>query len=78
MLLDIVSPDKSIFSGEVKSIQLPGMAGSFGILNNHAPLISTLKSGKIKIKEPSGKELSFQINGGVVEVQKNKVIILSE
>lgn len=78
MHLDIISPDKSIFSGEVNAIQLPGTAGSFGILNNHAPLISTLKEGKIKVKDASGKEDFFEIKGGVVEVLKNRVIILSE
>lgn len=78
MHLDIVSPDKNIFSGAVKSIQLPGTAGSFGILNNHAPLISTLKGGKIKIKDSSDKEVFFEIKGGVVEVLKNKVVILAE
>lgn len=78
MHLDIVSPDKNIFSGAVKSIQLPGTAGSFGILNNHAPLISTLKGGRIKIKDTADKELFFEIKGGVVEVLKNKVIILAE
>ncbi len=78
MHLDIVSPDKSIFSGEVNSVQLPGTAGSFGILNNHAPLISTLKDGKIKTKDTSGKEEFFEIKGGVVEVLNNRVIVLAE
>lgn len=78
MHLDIVAPDKSIFSGEVKSIQLPGVAGSFGILDNHAPIISALKHGKIKIKDSSDKEVLFPIKGGVIEVLKNKVIILAE
>lgn len=78
MHLDIISPDRNIYSGEVNSITLPGTAGSFGILNNHAPLISTLKEGKIKIKDTANKEEFFNIKGGVVEVMKNKVIILAE
>ncbi len=78
MHLDIVSPEKNIFSGEVSSITLPGTSGSFGILNNHAPLISTLKKGKIKTLNPAGTNDFFEINGGVVEVLKNKVIVLAE
>lgn len=78
MHLDIISPDKNIFSGEVTSIQLPGTAGSFGILNNHAAMISTLTVGKIKVKDTSGKEELFDVSGGVVEVLNNKVIILAE
>lgn len=78
MHLDIVSPEKSIYSGEVNSLQLPGTAGSFGILNNHAPIISTLKAGKIVVKDAAGKEEFFEIKGGVVEVTKNRVIILAE
>jgi F-type H+-transporting ATPase subunit epsilon len=78
MYLDIVSPDKNIFSGEVNSVQLPGTAGSFGVLNNHAPLISTLKSGKINIRDNTQNQISFDIKGGVVEVMNNRVIILAE
>ena len=78
MQLDILSPDKNIFSGEVHSIRLPGTIGSFGILKNHAPLISTLKEGKIKIVDSAGKEEFVAIKGGVVEVLKNRVIILAE
>ncbi len=51
MKLEIISPDKSVFTGEVSLVQLPGIDGSFEILNNHAPLISVLKKGKIKIKD---------------------------
>ncbi len=92
MLLEIVTPDQKLFSGEVNSISLPGTDGSFGILNNHAPLISTLREGTVKVMmgpldceiEESDKisvndrELTVNVNGGVVEVLKNKVIILAE
>ena len=78
MKLEIISPDKRIFEGEVSAIQLPGTEGSFGLLDNHAPMISTLKVGKIKITNPDKEEHFFEINGGVVEVQKNKVIVLAE
>jgi len=77
MKVEILSPDKLIFEGEAESIQLPGKDGSFGILNNHAPIIATLKSGQVKITS-NGTVQNFDINGGVVEVVKNKVIILGE
>ena len=77
MHIDIVSPVRTIFSGEAESVQLPGASGSFGILNNHAPLISTLKVGTILIKG-TGLEESIKIKGGVVEVKSNRVIVLAE
>ena len=78
MNLEIITPDKSIYTGEVSLVQLPGIDGSFEILNNHAPLISVLKKGKIKIKDDTGQEQFFEVNGGVIEVLKNKVLILAE
>ena len=78
MQLDIVSPDKSVFSGEVSYVGLPGTGGRFGVLDDHAALISSLKAGIVDIKDADGKEQEFEINGGVVEVLKNKVIVLAE
>ena len=78
MQLDIISPDESIFSGEVDYVQFPGTNGLFGVLKDHAPLISTLTAGKISIKYNNNEEQSFNINGGLVEVLKNKVIVLVE
>ncbi len=78
MKLEIVTPDKSVYTGEVSLVQLPGIDGSFEILNNHAPLISVLKKGKIKIRDDQDKEQFFEVNGGVIEVLKNKVLILAE
>lgn len=77
MQLDILSPDKNIFSGKVKSILLPGKDGALGILENHAPIITVLRKGTIKIDGDEGTQ-NFEVNGGVVEVLKNKVIILAE
>jgi len=77
MKLEILSPDKNLFSGDAKSVSLPGKDGSLGILENHAPLITTLRKGTIKIENGQGTQL-FEVNGGVVEVLKNKVIILAE
>ncbi len=79
MFLEIITPDTKVYSGEVSSAVFPGANGSFGILNNHAPVISTLKNGKIKVVESANnKELFFNINGGVVEVLNNKIIVLAE
>lgn len=78
MHLEIITPDKKVFDGEVTLIQLPGSKGSFTILNNHAPIISTLEAGTIKVQESSGKEFFFKINGGVVEQLSNKLVVLVE
>ena len=77
MQLDIVTPDDQIYSGEIKLVKLPGVDGSFEILKNHAPLISTLEKGKIKIIEENNEVKFFEIADGVVEVQNNKVIVLA-
>jgi F-type H+-transporting ATPase subunit epsilon len=78
MHLEIITPDKKLFEDEVKSVQLPGIDGSFGILDKHAPMISALKKGTINITDNSQTKHSFQVNGGVVEVLNNKVIVLAE
>ena len=78
MNLEIINPDKTIFSGEVDLVQLPGKDGSFEILNNHAPLISVLKEGKVKVTDKSKNTQFFEIKGGVIEVLRNKILILAE
>jgi len=78
MLLEIVTPEKKMFSGEVDLIQLPGIDGSFEILKNHAPIISTLDRGLIKIKTSEGQEEFFEVDGGVVECKKNTVTVLAD
>ncbi len=77
MLLEIITPDKKLFEGEVSSVIVPGKNGKFQMLNRHAPVISALKKGKIKIKTSQGVQ-QFDVNGGVVEMQKNKIIVLAE
>ncbi|MCO4807329.1 MAG: ATP synthase F1 subunit epsilon [Flavobacteriales bacterium] len=77
MKVDIISPDKLIYEGEADSLKLPGKDGSFGILNNHAPIIASLRAGTVVVKH-NDSEQSFEVNGGVVEVVKNKVIILAD
>lgn len=78
MFLEIVTPDKKIYSGDVEAVKLPGAEGSFGILNNHAPIIATLKKGTVKVTNASNDVDNFEINGGVVEVLNNKIIVLAE
>ena len=78
MIIEIITPDRTIFSGTASLVQLPGIDGLFEILNNHAPLISVLKKGKVKIKNDKDQIEFFEINGGVVEVLKNKILILAE
>jgi F-type H+-transporting ATPase subunit epsilon len=78
MQLDIITPEKKIYTGEVKLVQVPGSKGSFEILNNHAPIISTLENGEIKIIDLQDRKIYFDIKGGVIEVNQNKIIILAE
>ena len=78
MKLEITSPDKQVFSGDVDLVQLPGSDGLFEILHNHAPMIASLGKGKIKVQNPDGKLQFFEINGGVCEVLENKITVLAE
>ena len=77
MHLEIITPDKKIFEGEVTLATFPGADGSFQVLNNHAPMISLLKDGEVEYKT---KEATSQvkITGGVVEILKNKVVLLAD
>lgn len=77
MLLEIYTPEKKIFEGQVESATFPGRKGAFQVLNNHAPLISTLEKGKVVYKSNNTKE-EILIAGGVVEVLNNKVVLLAE
>ena len=78
MLVEIITPDAKLFEGEVNSIKLPGTNGGFEILINHAPIISTLTAGTISIASDNGQKESFEIQGGVIEMQNNKIIVLAE
>lgn len=78
MFLEIITPDKKVYSGDVEAVKLPGAEGSFGVLKNHAPIIATLKKGTVKITNAKKEVENFEINGGVVEVLNNKIIILAE
>jgi F-type H+-transporting ATPase subunit epsilon len=91
MILEIVSPEAQLFSGEISSVSLPGVDGSFQILDNHAPIVSILKQGKVTIAASSFKfdkevtekfvkindqNYSLEINSGTIEMKDNKVIVL--
>jgi F-type H+-transporting ATPase subunit epsilon len=73
MYLEIITPDRKVFAGEVTVVTLPGVNGSFQILNDHAAIVSTLQKGELV----ADKQV-FQIEGGVVEVLNNKVLVLAE
>lgn len=77
MTLEILTPDKKVFEGEVTAVTVPGTMGSFQILRDHAPIISTLEDGPVIIKTKTAEEIVV-IKGGVVEVLKNKIIVLAE
>ncbi|QJW91716.1 ATP synthase F1 subunit epsilon [Spirosoma taeanense] len=77
MTLDIITPDRKVFSGEASSVTFPGSEGQFQVLNNHAPLVSTLARGPVVVQTPSGQQ-TFTVDGGVVEVLQNRVLVLAE
>jgi F-type H+-transporting ATPase subunit epsilon len=78
MKTEIITPDTKIFEGDIKSIRVPGKKGSFQVLKDHAPIISTLENGPVIMVDMEGNETRFEINGGVIEVKANKIILLAE
>lgn len=76
--LKIVSPERIEFEGDVKRVVVPGTAGMFEILSNHAPIISTLDKGVVEYTKADGTNASLDITGGFVEVQKNTVSVCIE
>ncbi len=94
MQLEIITPEKEIFKGEAEAVQFPGLDGSFQVLNNHAPVISALAEGDVKVNlteemsfddneavvvdSSNKKVIRVAIRGGVIEMQNNKVIVLAE
>lgn len=75
MNVKIITPDKILFKGTAKLLQLPGTGGLFEILNGHAPIIASLKEGTIKLEEEEG-EKRFEIKAGVVKGQKDEILVL--
>ncbi|MEY3058751.1 MAG: synthase subunit epsilon [Bacteroidota bacterium] len=79
MKIEILTPEKKLFSGDAYGIQLPGISGSFEVLEKHAPMVSALGTGAVKILlDKTGKSNSFTINSGFVEVLNNQVSVLVE
>ena len=93
MKLEIITPESNVFSGEAKAVSLPGLDGIFQVLNNHAPVISAFKKGSlvVELEQPltedqkndfialeSPEKISISINGGVAELNQNKLIVLAE
>ena len=76
--LDIVTPTRTVFSGDVESFSAPGVLGGFQVLYNHAPLLSSIAVGRVKVIDVAGAELHYATSGGFVEVNENKVILLAE
>jgi F-type H+-transporting ATPase subunit epsilon len=92
MYLEIVSPEATLFSGEVTSVTVPGINGEFQMLNNHAPIVSLLQEGEVKIqgdftipenlekkfsKDANGKTI-LRITSGTVEMKNNRIIVLAD
>ena len=90
MILEIITPEANLFRGEVNSVSLPGLDGIFQVLNNHAPIISSLKTGTLQFETKgtvelmspsllvSGSNVSIEIKGGVAELNNNKLIVLAD
>jgi len=78
MKIEILTPDSKIYEGEIESVRVPGKKGSFQVLKDHAPIISTLEKGMVRIIDDDGKEIIYEIDGGVIEVKANQIILLSE
>jgi F-type H+-transporting ATPase subunit epsilon len=74
--LDVISPDRTLFSGAVQSVQLPGVEGSFEVLLDHAALISPLEAGTVRLRDAQGQAQAIDVPGGVVEVLHNRVVVL--
>ncbi|MCU0409890.1 MAG: ATP synthase F1 subunit epsilon [Bacteroidales bacterium] len=78
MKIEIITPDKRVYSGEIRSVRVPGKKGSFQVLKDHAPIISTLDRGPVIISDDQGNEVRYEITGGVIEVKRNRIILLAD
>ena len=78
MKIEIITPDKKVYEGDIKSIRVPGRKGSFQVLKDHAPIISTLDNGTVIMVDQNNNEKRIDIDGGVIEVKMNKIILLAE
>jgi F-type H+-transporting ATPase subunit epsilon len=76
--LEIITPKRVVFKGEITSFSAPGVDGGFQVLHSHAPMLALLTIGEVKITEASGTEFKYAVSGGFVEVRDNKVVLLAE
>ncbi|MCD6659209.1 MAG: ATP synthase F1 subunit epsilon [Lentimicrobium sp.] len=77
MTLEIITPETTVFKGDVSLVQLPGKSGSFEILNNHAPMIAILRKGKVKLVGNDKQTRFIEIEGGTLKVENNHILILA-
>lgn len=77
MLAEVITPDKTLFKGDVDMVEVPGTKGRFQVLNNHAPIISSLSKGEIIIDKNGKNQQIFSINAGYIEVKENQIVILA-
>lgn len=78
MRIEIITPDKKIYEGEIKSVRVPGKKGSFQVLKDHAPIISTLENGPVIVVDQDDKQQIFEVTGGLIEVKANRIILLAD
>jgi len=78
MKIEIVTPDKKVYDGEIRSVRVPGKKGSFQVLKDHAPIVSTLDAGTVTMVDQENNEVTYEIGGGVIEVKANKIILLAD
>jgi F-type H+-transporting ATPase subunit epsilon len=76
--IEIITPDTNVYSGEIRSVRVPGRKGSFQVLKDHAPIISTLDKGPVIMVDEHGNEIRYEITGGVIEVKRNRIILLAD
>ena len=76
MQITVLTPDKEVFEGAISSVKVPGIGGQFEILGNHAPLVSALGSGEVRLIKEGGERMTFSIEKGFIEVLRNNVSLL--
>lgn len=78
MKIEIITPEKTVYQGDIRSMKVPGKKGAFQVLKDHAAIVSTLIEGKVTVTDMNGRDSEFEIEGGVVEVRQNTIILLAE
>jgi F-type H+-transporting ATPase subunit epsilon len=76
--IEIITPEKTVYEGDIRSLKVPGKKGAFQVLKDHAAIVSTLIEGKVTVTDMNNRDSEFEIKGGVVEVRHNTIILLAE